>query len=61
MIEYCQGSFCFKEEYPQGLIFDMSDLEIRGNKLCQVEVIGNIYENPELLKGYVEDEGGESK
>ena len=49
LIKFCQGSFCF-EKLDGSLIFCGDDLEIRGNKYLKIKVIGNIYENPELLE-----------
>jgi len=50
VIEFIQGAYCFNEEYPKGLVFDLEDLSIKEDTLIAVEVIGNIYENPELIK-----------
>lgn len=46
VVEYVSGKFKFVEDTKSAIIF-MANLNDENNK--QVEVIGNIYENPDLL------------
>jgi hypothetical protein len=49
VVKYSQGGFGL-EELDASLMFSLLYLSIKGNGLFSVEVIGNIYENPELLE-----------
>ena len=50
-VEFGSGEFCFKE-LDDGLIFSTHSLKIKSDQFLEVEVIGNIHENKELLKWY---------
>ena len=47
MVEYCEDNCCFNVTERQTI--DISDVLYEGNE--DLEVIGNIYDNPELLEG----------